>query len=89
MNWSSRLVHARLIPEPPIPTSKLISDCWAGLEPAEVLDPRMRELLVYELWADGWTDRQIAQHTRLTDYTVCRIRARLRLPMERPGVEAA
>jgi hypothetical protein len=55
--------------------------CWEGLEPAESLPTRDREDLLWDLVHErGWTDREVADHTRLTDYTVCRIRERLGLP---------
>jgi hypothetical protein len=53
--------------------------CYAGILPAECLDTHDREQLVYDLWAVGWTDVEIATHTRLTTYTTGRIRARLGL----------
>jgi hypothetical protein len=62
--------------------------CCGGLEPAETLHPRDREDLVLALWERGWTDTQIAAHTRMTLYTTARIRGRLELaPRQRP-VEA-
>lgn len=48
--------------------------CLAGREPAEVLNGRQRYLLLAELHALGWTDLDIAIHTRWTVYTVARIR---------------
>lgn len=49
----------------------------AGLEPAETLTTRERERLVGDLHALGWTDVEIAEHTRMTTYTTARIRARV------------
>ena len=40
--------------------------CYRGTEPAEALDARDREDLIYDLHALGWTDLQIALHTRTT-----------------------
>lgn len=54
--------------------------CLAGEEPAEILSARDREDLVYVLVHElGWTDREVAAHTRMTDYTAARIRDRLGL----------
>jgi hypothetical protein len=53
--------------------------CCAGAEPAESLCTEDREDLVVALHARGWTDLEIATHTRMTTYTTQRIRARLRL----------
>lgn len=67
----------------------LISRCWLGKEPAELLEPRERELLLFELWEQRWTDLQIATHMKQSLYTTCRIRERLGLPARRPRREAA
>jgi hypothetical protein len=53
--------------------------CWEGREPAETLSPRDRDELVYDLWCAGWSDTEIAAHTRLSTYTAARIRRRLGL----------
>ena len=53
--------------------------CRLGREPAESLDTDDRARLVAELVARGWSDVQIAAHTRQTTYTTARIRARLGL----------
>lgn len=50
-----------------------------GLLVAEELPTKARERLFTELWAAGWTDREMAEHTRTTEYTVDRIRTRLGL----------
>lgn len=57
-----------------------------GLEPAEALDPRDREDLVAELVVRGWSDVQIAEHTRMSTYTTGRIRDRLQLAPNVLGV---
>lgn len=57
--------------------------CCLGLEPAEMLDTRDREDLVAELVGRGWTDVQIAVHTKMSTYTTGRIRRRLGLPSNR------
>ncbi|RJQ68099.1 hypothetical protein D5S17_32880 [Pseudonocardiaceae bacterium YIM PH 21723] len=54
--------------------------CRQGVEPAEILPPLLRQQLVQELHGAGWTDAEIAAHTRLTTYTVARIRARFAPP---------
>ena len=59
---------------------RLYERALAGDEPAEALDTDLRELLVTTLHARGWSDVQIAAHTRQTTYTTARIRARLDLP---------
>lgn len=49
-----------------------------GELPAEALtNTGDREQLIHELWTAGWTDLQVAVHTRWTSYTVARIRERL------------
>lgn len=54
--------------------------CRAGVEPAEALPAYARDWLVAELHDRGWTDLEIAAHTRMTTYTTARIRGRLGLP---------
>lgn len=58
-----------------------------GKLPAESLSTRDREDLVYDLHQLGWSDGQIAEHTRMTTYTTARIRDRLgmRANPEREG----
>lgn len=56
-----------------------------GQTPAEDLCTEDRHRLVTELHAWGWTDIQIAGHTRMTLYTTARIRAGLGLLPHRPG----
>lgn len=53
--------------------------CVAGTVPAEALPTRLRERLVDELVRHGWTDIEIAAHTRMTTYTTARIRDALGL----------
>lgn len=53
--------------------------CVRGEEPAESLEPWQRENLVAELVGRGWSDLQIALHTRMSLYTTVRIRRRLEL----------
>lgn len=79
-------IHGLPAPQAPDTTHpsrrRLWAACWRGEEPAETLalvDGALVEQLFYDLWALGWTDAQIAQHTRHTTYTVARIRARLGL----------
>lgn len=58
--------------------------CWEGTEPAERLTPRDREDLLYHLHRAGWSDQDIARHTRLSLYTTGRIRDRLGLEPHHP-----
>lgn len=59
-----------------------------GQLPAEALTNRGdREQLVRQLWQAGWTDTQIAVHTRWTSHTVARIRNRLELPPNQVATE--
>lgn len=72
-------------PNPPRPHTSprrrraLLSACWAGHQPAELLDTADREHLIHDLWSLGWTDVEIAAHTHTTTYTTGRIRDRLGL----------
>jgi hypothetical protein len=77
-------VHGRAVPGQPPPTapiaySRLLAACWNGDLPAELLQPGDRDQLIYDLWEAGWTDAEVATHTRLTTYTAARIRGRLGL----------
>lgn len=67
----------------PVARAALAARCRRGDEPAEaLLAAGMRDThdrLIRELWAAGWTDVEIAAHTRHTTYTVDRIRRRLDL----------
>lgn len=53
--------------------------CWDGIEPAEALPTRDREDLVWQMHELGWSDAEIAEHTRMSLYTTARIRDRLGL----------
>jgi hypothetical protein len=57
--------------------------------PAEALPTHLRWQLVAALHRKGWTDREIASHTFMTDYTTARIRDSLCLSPNRPRSEAA
>lgn len=77
-------VHGRAVPGQPPPTQpilyrRLTAACWNGGLPAELLQRGDRDQLIYDLWEAGWTDAEVAVHTRLTTYTAARIRARLGL----------
>jgi hypothetical protein len=76
---------------PPVPRSgrRLWLACWNGQLPAEVLSTRDREDLVWHFVDAGWTDRQIAEHTCMTEYTTARIRVRLGLEVNGPTEGAA
>jgi hypothetical protein len=63
----------------PLVSEKLFRAAFRGEIPAEVLTTADRELLVRLLVRDGWSDEQIAGHTRMTCYTTMRIRDRLGL----------
>lgn len=60
-----------------------------GDEPAEALVPADRELLVRTLVEWGWRDVRIAELTRMTTYTTCRIRERIGLAANQPARSAA
>jgi hypothetical protein len=74
---------------PPATAQLRLKRCRAGTEPAEALPQQEREQLVTELWAAGWTDVEIAQHTRMTTYTTGRIRIRLGLAAHPPTKRGA
>lgn len=83
-----RLQHQPDRPETaPIALTRLLNQCRAGELPAEVLPPDARAQLVAELHRRGWTDTEIATHTRMTTYTTARIRDALLLPSNRPATE--
>lgn len=63
----------------PIARAHLLAACRRGDLPAEALPTEDRERLLQQLWRAGWTDVEIAAHTRLTTYTAGRIRERLGL----------
>jgi hypothetical protein len=65
----------------------LWDQCRAGLLPAEVLDTVDRGLLVIWFWERRWTDVEIAYQTRMSTYTVGRIRERIGLPANRGQTE--
>lgn len=77
------------VPRKPFTSPRVLALCWAGKLPAETLTRKERDLLLFELWAKGWTDLQISAHMKLTLFTTCRIRERLGLPVRRPSEEAA
>ena len=55
-----------------------------GTLPAEALPPDAKADLMHFLVREcGWTDREVAVHTRWTDYTVARIRNHLGLQPNR------
>lgn len=58
----------------------------AGDEPAEALTTADRARLVGLLHGWGWTDVEVAEHTRMTTFTAGEIRGRLGLPVNRPLV---
>lgn len=58
---------------------RMLRLAYDGHLPAEALSTKDRETLVWDLHAAGWTDCEIATHTRMTTFTTGRIRARLGL----------
>lgn len=75
--WDSRPIRPRA-------NYQLWRRCWQGLEPAESLPTRDREDLIWDMVDGlGWTDQEIADHTRMTLYTIVRIRDRLGLQANR------
>lgn len=66
-------------------------ECVEGREPAESLPTKDREDLVYHLVHDlGWTDLQVAEHTRMSTATTVRIRERIGLePNHETTIKAA
>jgi hypothetical protein len=69
----------------PSASTVVLADAFRGHEPAEALSTHDREHLVAEFVEAGWTDLQIACHTRMTTYTTARIRQRLGLRRNRGG----
>ncbi|QCQ91756.1 hypothetical protein [Rhodococcus sp. SGAir0479] len=59
----------------------------AGTQPAEVLTPYDRRVLMAALVRRGMTDTEIATHTRWTTYTTARIRENCGLEPNRAGPE--
>lgn len=77
------------IPARPVYDQYLYRRCRDGLEPAELLTTGARAELVAELWELGWTDVEVATHTRMSTYTAAVIRTRLGLPCLPPTGAAA
>jgi hypothetical protein len=76
----------------PLARDRLYRACLAGELPVEILalsDPDDRDRLIRELWSRGWTDVEIAAHTRQTTYTTGRIRAHLGLAANPKATGAA
>lgn len=57
----------------------LYKACLEGRAPAETLPTAQRSLLVRVLHSRGFTDLEIAEHTRMSLYTTARIRQRCEL----------
>ncbi len=76
-------MRRRLTAPPPRPDQRTDYrkwvQCCAGELPAEALSTRDREYLLTELHELGWTDVDIAAHTRMSTYTTARIRDQLGL----------
>ena len=59
----------------------------SGRLPADALPTHVRWQLVVDFHSIGWTDVDIAEHTRMTTYTTARIRSSLGLAPNRPRAE--
>lgn len=68
----------------PLTNPDLYRACLNGHEPAEALEAADRARLVVVLNNRGWTDTEVAVHTRMSTYTATRIRRRLGLPINFP-----
>jgi hypothetical protein len=66
----------------PLHYQRVWAAVWRGELPAEVLPTKDKERLVAELWAAGWSDLEIACHTKWSTYTVTRLRERLGLSLD-------
>jgi hypothetical protein len=97
---NTRRAQARALADPPpavVPTAGYwhaddpsgYLDARLGHEPAEALGRDDRWRLVAELHGLGWSDEQIAEHTRQTLYTTCRIRSRIGLSANQPAERSA
>lgn len=69
----------------PVVASLLYAACRAGRDVAEALSTVDRARLVTELHSAGWTDVEVAAHTRMTTFTAGEIRQRLGLAPNQPG----
>jgi hypothetical protein len=74
---TARLTGDDLTAALPLTSPRRLRRALAGQDPAEILPPAERDLLVRILCDRGWTDIHIAAHTLWTTYTVGRIRERL------------
>ena len=60
-----------------------------GLEPAEILTPYDRRVLITNLVAEGMTDQQISDLTLFSLYTTARLRDELYLEPNQPARQYA
>lgn len=78
---------------PPPPLMRRVREDYLGAYyghvPAEALPTHLRWRLVAQLHHAGWTDRQIAELTKLTEYTTARIRTGMGLKPNRGDVRGA
>lgn len=74
---SIRLSHGEH--DHPVTTGLVWRLALAGEWPADALSTLDRQALVLILHQRGWTDVEIACHTRMSTYTTARIRTRLGL----------
>lgn len=64
---------------PPVVNQQHYRGCLSGQLPAEGLTTTDREQLLRVLYRRGWSDLEVAVHTRMTLYTTVRIRNRIGL----------
>lgn len=87
---ADHLVRYSRIPAPrDYAEERLIHMAMEGILVAEELTTKARERLFTELHSLGWTDLEMAVHTRTTPYTTARIRDRLGLTANRRRTEVA
>jgi len=82
------ITHDTTAPTRPVTDHQVYALCLAGHLPAEILPSGRRRLLIHELHTLGWTDLEIASHTRMTLYTAARLRDQLGLAPNAVASEA-
>lgn len=82
--WAGMVFDAEETPQGgPVSSMTAVEACLRGERPAEALTRQERYEVVRRLHAQGLTDAQIAERTRLQTYTTSRIRGGLGLPANR------
>lgn len=76
-------------PRSPTTNTHRYNAAYAGEIPGEVLSLKDSDRLVAELHDLGWSDVEIATHTRWSTYTVARKRGRIGLQPNQPKGAAA